>query len=132
MAAAIKGKQVSWGIPSAGVTGILAAVTAGIIDSFEITAGGGTTTVSDEDDDIVTRIDHAAENKFTFTVDCTSATVKPAKGAELVTTAFGTLDGIVFTAGRSFVDDAKVVYQRAGVKKLSISATHYPIMAADA
>lgn len=132
MAAVIKGKQVSWGIPAAGVSGIIAAVAAGIVDSLEITAGGATTTVSDEDDDIVTRVDHAAENKFTFSVDCTAATTKPAKGAELVTTAFGTLDGIVFTTGRSFVDDAKVVYQRAGVKKLSISATHYPTMAADA
>lgn len=132
MSAAIKGKQVSWGIPSAGITGILAAVAAGIIDSFEVTSGGGTTTVADEDDDIVTRIDHAVENKFNFTVDCTSSTTRPLKGAELTTTAFGTLDGIAFTSGRSFVDDSKVLYNRAGVKKLSVSATHYPTMAADA
>ena len=132
MAAAIKGKQVLWGIPTAGVTGITAAVTAGIVESLEVTSGGGTTTVNDEDDDIVTRIDHAAENKFTFTVDCLATSARPVKGTEVITTAFGTLDGINFAAGRAFVDDSKVVYQRAGVKKLSVSATHYPTMAADA
>ena len=130
MAAAVKGKQIIWGLPSGVVSAALVAATAGIVVSYEITAGGATETVGDEDNDIVTRIDHASENKITMEVDCISATVKPAKGTEL--TGLATLDGVTFGTGRTFVDDAKVVYNRAGVKKLNISATHYPTMAADA
>lgn len=130
MSAAIKGKQVSWGISAGAVTAANVAITGGIIASFEITSGGATTTVADEDDDVVTRIDHAAENKISLEVDCTSATTKPAKGTEL--TGLGTIDAVAFGTGRVFVDDSKVVYNRAGVKKISVSATHYPVMAADA
>ena len=129
MAAAIKGKQVIWGLPSGVITAANVAATGGIISSFEIDSQGSTTTVTDEDDDVVTRIDHSAENKISIEVDCTSATVKPAKGVEL--TGLGTIDGINFTTCRTFVDSSKVVYNRAGVKKISITATHYPIMAAD-
>lgn len=130
MAAAIKGKQVIWGIPSGAITAANTVITAGIIQSFEVTKGGGTTTVADEDDDIVTRIDHAVENKLSLEVTCVSTTTCPAKGAEL--TSLGTLDGVAFDTGRTFVDDAKAVYSQGGVKKISISATHYPTMAADA
>lgn len=130
MAAAIKGKQVIWGISSGAVTAANAAVTAGIIASFEVDSQGATETVGDEDNDIVTRIDHAAENKISIEVDCLSTTVKPAKGAEL--TGLGTIDGVAFGTGRTFVDSSKVVYNRAGVKKISVTATHYPVMAADA
>lgn len=130
MSAAIKGKQVIWGVPSAVVTAALVAATGGIVTDFEHDVGGGTTLVSDEDDDIVTRIDHAAENKISLSVDCLSTTVKPAKGQEL--SGLGTIDGVNYGTGRTFVDTSKVVYQKAGVKKLSITATHYPGMVADA
>jgi len=130
MSAAIKGKQVLWGVSAGAVTAANVAVTGGIITSFEIDSQGGTTAVSDEDDDIVTRIDHAAENKISMEVDCVSASSKPAKGTEL--TGMGTIDGINFATGRVFVDSSKVVYNRNGVKKLSVTATHYPAMAADA
>ena len=130
MAAAIKGKQIIWGVPSAVVTAALVAATGGIVTDFEHTAGGATDTVADEDNDIVTRIDHGAENKISLTVDCMSTTTKPAKGTEL--TGLGTIDGVNYGTGRVFVDDSKVVYNRAGVKKLTVTATHYPAMVADA
>ncbi len=130
MAAAVKGKTVIWGVSAGAITAANAAVTGGIITSFEVDSQGGTETVGDEDNDIVSRIDHAAENKISMEVDCTSATVKPAKGAEL--TGMGTIDGVAFGTGRTFVDSSKVVYNRAGVKKISVTATHYPTMAADA
>lgn len=130
MSAAIKGKQVIWGVTAGAVTAANAAVTGGIITSFEIDSQGGTTSVSDEDDDIVTRIDHAAENKITLEVDCIATTTKPAKGTEL--TGLSTIDGVTFGTGRTFVDSSKVVYTRNGVKKISVTATHYPGMAADA
>jgi hypothetical protein len=130
MSAAIKGKQVLWGVAAGAISAANVAVTGGIITSFEIDSQGGTTTVGDEDDDIVTRIDHAAENKITMEVDCVAATTKPAKGTEL--TGLSTIDGVTFGTGRTFVDSSKVVYARNGVKKISVSATHYPGMAADA
>lgn len=130
MSAAVKGKQVIWGVPTGVITAALVAATGGIVTDFEHDAGGGTSTVSDEDDDIVTRIDHAAENKISLSVDCVATSAKPAKGAEL--TGLGTIDGVNYGTGRVFVDSSKVVYQRAGVKKLSITATHYPVMVADA
>lgn len=129
MSAAVKGKLVIWGVAAGAITAANAAVTGGIIASFEITSSGGTTVVGDEDDDVVSRIDHAAENKISMEVDCVSATTKPAKGTEL--TGLATLDGVTFGTGRTFVDDSKVVYNRAGVKKISVSATHYPSMPAD-
>lgn len=133
MAAVIKGKQISWGIPAAAVTAGTSLFTAvGIVESFEIDPGGGTTEIGDEDDDIVTRIDHAAVNKISMTVICTSSTTKPAKGAEITGSTLGTLDGIAFGTGRIFVDTAKVTYNRAGEKKIAMTASHYPVMAADA
>lgn len=133
MSAAIKGKQVIWGIPNQAITAATNILTnAGIIQSFEIDSGGGTTVIGDEDDDAVTRIDHNAENKISMEVHCVSATVKPAKGAEILGSSLGTIDGVVFTTGRTFVDSSKVTYQQGGVKKIAITATHYPTMAADA
>jgi hypothetical protein len=130
MAASIKGVQVIWGVPAGAITGAHSVVTAGIIESFEITNGGGTTVITDEDDDPVTRIDHNAERKVALSVVCKATTILPAKGVEL--TGLGTIDGVNFATGRVFVDDAKAVYSQGAVKKISISATHYPIMAADA
>lgn len=130
MSAAIKGKQVLWGVSAGAITAANVAITGGIIQSFEVTRGGNSTTVSDEDDDIVTRIDHATENKLTLEVNCVAATTCPAKGTEL--TSLGTIDGVTFDTGRTFIDDAKVTYSQGGVKKISISATHYPVMVADA
>ncbi len=133
MSAAIKGKQILWGIPTAGVTAATAIFTAsGVVNTFEIDSSGGTTLIGDEDDDIVSRIDHKAENKITMEVHCVATTVKPAKGTEIIGTSLGTIDGISFTVGRIFVDTSKVTYTQGGVKKISITATHYPVMASDA
>ena len=130
MAASIKGYQVVWGVPSGAITGAHSVVTAGIVESFEIDNQGATSVITDEDDDPVTRIDHNAERKVTLSVVCKSTTALPAKGAEL--TGLGTIDGVNFGTGRVFVDSAKAVYSQAGVKKISVSATHYPTLVADA
>lgn len=130
MAATIKGKQISWGLSAGAITAATGATTAGIAQSFSISRGGVSTTINDEDDDIVTRIDHAAENKISIEVMALSTSTVPAKGTELTIT--GTFDGLSFSSGRTFVDDAKVDYANAQAKKITISATHYPIMAADA
>lgn len=130
MSAAIKGKQLIWGVSAGAVTVANVAVTGGIITSFEIATGGSTTEVGDEDDDIVTRIDHATVNKISLEVDCLSTTTKPAKGMEL--SGLSTIDGVTFGTGRTFVDDSKVVYNRSGVKKITVTATHYPVMVTDA
>lgn len=133
MAASIKGKIVVWGIPTQGVTAATNIfVNSGVVQSFDVESGGATTTIADEDDDAVTRIDHNYENKVTIEVVCVAATVKPAKGAEISGSSLGTIDGIVFSTGRTFVDSAKVTYTQGGAKKMNISATHYPGMGADA
>lgn len=131
MSASVKGKQVIWGVPSGAIAGVHSVTTSGIVQSFEVNGGGGTTIVNDEDDDPVTRIDHNAENKLSMEVTCTSTTVMPLKGAELDGSDIGTVDGINFGTGRIFVDEPKVVYNQGGVKKISITATHYPTMGAD-
>lgn len=130
MAASIKGVQVIWGVPSGAITGAHSVVTAGIVESFEIDNQGATTVITDEDDDPVTRIDHNAERKVSLSVICKATTVLPAKGAEL--TGLGTIDGVAFGTGRVFVDDAKAVYSQGGVKKISVTATHYPTIVTDA
>lgn len=133
MAAAIKGKTLVWGIQGAQKTSADTILTAsGIIQSFEIDSGGSTTVIGDEDDDAVTRIDHNFENKISMEVHCVATTAKPAKGTEIVGSGLGTIDGVAFGTGRTFVDNSKVSYSQGGVKKLSITATHYPAMAADA
>lgn len=133
MAASVKGKQIIWGVPSAAVTAATNVLTnSGIVQSFEIDSTGGTTVIGDEDDDAVTRVDHNAENKISMEVHCVAATAKPAKGAEITGSSLGTIDGINFETGRTFVDSSKVTYSQGGVKKIAITATHYPTMAADA
>lgn len=132
MAADTKGKQVIWGVSAGAIAGAHSVTTSGIIQLFEISRGGGTTTVEDEDDDTVTRIDHKAENKLSLEVVCVSTTLLPEKGDEIAGASLGTIDGVNFTTGRTIVDDAKVVYSQGAVKKISVSATHYPVMTADA
>jgi hypothetical protein len=132
MAASIKGKQVIFGVPAGVITATHSVTTSGIVQSFSVEPGGSTSTVEDEDDDIVTRIDHKAENKVTMEVVCLSNSVMPAKGAEITGSGLGTIDGVNFTTGRIFVDAPKAQYDKGGVKKISIAATHYPTMAADA
>lgn len=131
MAATVKGVQIIWGVP-AGVKTEAAKFVAGggVVTSYSISRAGATDTVSDEDDDIVTRIDHATENKVSLEVTCVAGTTLPAKGAEI--TGLLTLDGVAFGTGRTFVDDAKADYANAATKKISVSATHYPAMPADA
>lgn len=128
MSAQVKGVQVIFGVPS-GVKTEAAKFTAGIVNSYSISRGGATTTVSDEDDDIVARIDHAYENKVTLEVTCISTSALPAKGTEI--TGLLSLDTVTFGTGRTFVDDAKADYANSAAKKITVSATHYPAMAAD-
>jgi hypothetical protein len=132
MSAAVKGKQLSWGIPSALKTAATTIFTdSGVVTSVSVEDGGGTTVINDEDDDAVTRIDHAGEHKVSFEVHATASTVKPAKGTEILGATLGTIDGVNFSTGRTFVDDSKADYLPNGVKKITISATHYPAMGAD-
>lgn len=131
MAATVKGIQIIWGVPSGVKTEGAKYITGGgIVTAFSIAKGGGTTLINDENDDIVTRVDHAFENKITCEVQAISGTTAPAKGAEI--TGLGTLDGVTFGTGRTFVDDSKIDYANAAGKKISITATHYPAMAANA
>jgi hypothetical protein len=130
MAAAVKGVQVVFGVPAGVNTEVLKFVTAGVVADYGIALGGATDTVSDGDNDIVTRIDSAAENKVTLSINAVATSVLPAKGLEV--TGLLALDGVTFATGRTFVDDSKVDYANNAVKKISVSATHYPAMAADA
>lgn len=130
MSAATKGKQVIWGVSAGAVTAANVAVSGGIIVSFDTDSSGATTIISDEDDDAVTRIDHNTQNKITMEVMCVTGTSRPLKGAEL--SGLGTIDGINFGTGRVFVDSSKVTYANAAAKKLSVTATHYPVMLGDA
>ena len=133
MAASIKGKTIKWGIDTAIVTSAgTILVNSGVVQSFKISRGGSTTYINDEDDDAVTRIDHDYENKITLEVIGVAATVPPAKGTEILGTTLGTIDGIVFSTGRTFVDSADVEYSQGGAKKISIVATHKVNMPADA
>lgn len=132
MAASIKGKTLVWGIQSAQKASADTILTAsGVVQSFDVESSGGTTAIGDEDDDVVTRIDHAAENKISMEVNCVATTALPVKGTEIAGATLGTVDGIVFSTGRTFIDTAKVTYSQGGVKKISLTATHYPEMPAD-
>lgn len=130
MSAQISGKQIVWGVPAGAITGVHSVTTSGIVQSFGVQFGGETEVITDEDGDKVTRVDHGAENKLSMEVICEPSTTMPEKGDEL--TGLGTIDGVDFTTGRVFVDDANAEYTGNASKKISISATHYPGMPADA
>ena len=130
MAAAIKGKQISWGVSAAGITLANAATTAGIVESITIERGGETSKIVDEDGDIVTRIDHGEEIKLEIEVKALLTSTVPAKGTEI--TGLAAIDLIPINTGRTFVESAKVTYSGSDAKKISISAVNYPVMAANA
>jgi hypothetical protein len=120
---------VIWGI-TAGVTTLSnAATTAGVVENASIQLGGATETVVDADGDHVSRIDHGAENKITLEIKCLATSTLPDKGTEL--TGLSAIDGVALNSGRTFVDDAQVTYASTAVKKITVSATHYPTMPAD-
>jgi hypothetical protein len=129
MAVNNKGRKVVWGIAAGVITGAHTVTTAGILQGFSIQAGGETGEIKDEDGDIVTRIGHGAKNKVTVEILCEPTSKLPLKDAEM--TGLGTLDGLNFSTGRVFVDDATVTYANADVKKISVNLSHYPEMAAD-
>jgi hypothetical protein len=87
--------------------------------------GGNAITQTDEQDNVVTRIDSAMEVKVTMEVACLSTTTLPAKGDEI---DFGDIiiDELDFGSNTLYVDDSKVDYANATVKKISITATFYP------
>lgn len=129
MSASIKGRTVVFGVTAGAITAAHAATTAGIVESFSISAGGETVDIGDEDNDLVTRIDHGAKNTVSLEVLCEPTSDLPAKGDEI--TGMGTIDGVAFGTGRVFVETAQVQYQKAQVKKITVTASHYPSMAAD-
>jgi hypothetical protein len=124
MAAAVKGTQVLFGILAAAKTNSDATVTAGIVESYSVQLGGSTEEIGDEDNDIVARVDHAPMNKVTLEVLVQSTSVMPAKGT--VITGLSTVQGVALGTGSVIVDDAQVTFAKAGVTKLTVSATHYP------
>jgi hypothetical protein len=129
MAADIKGKQVAWGV-AALIATVHTATTAGIVQSFSWGAGGETDEITDEDADIVTRIDHGAKNSLSMEVLCVATSALPAKGDELVFAS--AVDGVPIDVGRTVVDTAEVSYSDKDKKRISVTATQYPEMAADA
>lgn len=129
MAASIKGRTVVWGVPAGVITGAHSVTTSGIIQSYTLGGGGETTEIGDEENDIVTRVDHGAKNSISLEIMCEPDSTLPEKGDEL--TGLGTIDGINFATGRVFVDAPQVQYQNAAVKKFTVTASHYPDMAAD-
>jgi hypothetical protein len=128
MAAAVTGTQVLFGIPASAVTNSAATTTAGIVESYSVQLGGSTEEIGDEDNDIVARIDHGAVNKVSLEVLVQSTSTIPAKGATI--SGLGTVQGIALGTGLVIVDDAQVTFTKAGVSKLSVSASHYPTMTA--
>jgi hypothetical protein len=128
MAAAVTGTQVLFGIPASAVTNSAATTTAGIVESYSVQLGGSTEEIGDEDNDIVARIDHAAINKVSLEVLVQSTSTIPEKGSTI--TGLSTVQGITLGTGLVIVDDAQVTFTKAGVSKLSVSASHYPTMTA--
>lgn len=126
MAAAVTGTQVLFGIPSAAKTNSDATVTAGIVESYSVQLGGSTEEIGDEDNDIVARVDHAVVNKVSLEVLVQSTSVMPAKGTRI--TGLSTVQGVALGTGSVIVDDAQVTFAKAGVTKLSVSASHYPLL----
>lgn len=129
MAVAIKGKSVSWGIPSAVKTASDALV-AGIVEDVKISLGGSTAEITDEDGDIVTRVDHGAKNTVTVQTRVTGTPVMPAKGAAVTFAA--AIDGVPLNTGRCFVESAEITYKGNESSTVSITIIHYPGMGADA
>jgi hypothetical protein len=129
MAKKISGREVIWGVPSGVIAGAHTVTTSGILQSFSIQPGGSEEIINDEDGDPVTRIDHGTVNKISFEVVCEPDTTLPLKGDEV--TGLGELEGIDFSTGRVFVDDPQVTLTNAAAKKLTVSATHYPLMPAN-
>jgi hypothetical protein len=130
MAVAIKGKQISWGIPSAAKTASDALVS-GIVSSFRVTRGGASEDIPDEDGDLVARVDHGKFNTVSFESRVATATPSlPEIGAEI--TGLGTIDGVAFGTGRVFIESAEITHQGTSSTTVSFGAKHYPIMVADA
>lgn len=129
MSASIKGRTVVFGVAAGAISGVHSVTTSGIVQSLSISAGGETAEIGDEDNDFVTRVDHGAKNTVSLEVLCEPDSELPVKGDEL--TGLGTIDGVAFGTGRVFVDTAQVQHQNGQVKKISVTATHYPSMAAD-
>ncbi len=128
MAEDINGVQVSWGIPDSAKTDIDAVVT-GIVQDFSVSADGNMTEITDEDGDIVSVVYHGAKNTISFTTTVIgSSAVIPPKGTEITFSA--DINGITLnTAGETFVDSSDISYTGTGVTTVSISATHFPLVA---
>jgi hypothetical protein len=110
------------------VTNSAAVTTAGIVESFSVQLGGNTEEIVDEDGDFVSRVDHGASNKLSLEVLIQATSTVPTKGT--VITGLSAVQGITLNTGAVLVDDAQVMFAKAGVAKLSVSATHYPGMTA--
>jgi len=128
MANSTKGVQVSWGIPASAKTDIDEVVT-GIVQDFSISADGNMNEITDEDGDIVSVVYHGTKNSISFStlVIGNSATI-PTKGTRILFSA--DLNGITLnTAGETYVDTAEISYAGTDTTSVSISATHFPLVA---
>lgn len=129
MGVAIKGKTVSWGIPSAAKTASDALVS-GIVEDVKISLGGNTTEITDEDGDYVTRVEHGAKNTVTLTTRVTAASPNlPAKGTSV--TFASAIDGVPLNTGRNFVESSEITYKGNESSMVTITIHHYPVMGAD-
>lgn len=124
MSASVKGKQLVWGVPDGVKTAAEAAFTTGIVESASVARGGSNEDIADEDGKYVTRVDHGGTNQVEITVKALDDSTVPEAGDVL--TGLGTIDGVNLDAGSVIVDEAKEIFAGAGVKKLSITATHLP------
>lgn len=126
MAASIKGAQVSWGVSDTVRDAALEIVTEGVIVGASVAHSGGTYIQGNEVNDEVSRVDHTWESKITFEVVMTANTTLPEKGDALTFTGGTAIDGLDIATRKPVVDDVKIDYANAAVKKVSISATVYP------
>jgi hypothetical protein len=128
MAVQVSGKQVSWGIPSAGKT-LADSIVEGIVQDFEVSTDGNVEEIPDEDGDFVSRVDHGAKNTVTFsTIVTASSPALPAKGTSV--TFASAIDGVSLNTGLAFVESASISYAGTSTTTVSITVTHYPGMTA--
>lgn len=129
MAVSVKGKKVSWGIPSTAKT-VSDALVAGLVDDVKIQRGGNTSDVIDEDGDIVCRVDHGFKNTVTLTTRVTAtAPSLPVKGVGVTFAA--AIDGVALNTGRAFVESSEITHKGNDSSVVNITIHHYPDMGDD-
>jgi hypothetical protein len=132
MAASIVGKQVVFGISSS-VKTLSDSIIDGIVQSASASRGGNVEKIVDEDGDIVTRIDHGAEDTIEISLLVAAAAVAlPAKGSEVTYGAVTDIDGVDVSTGRGFIEDVSSSQSSAATTEVSLTITHTATLLADA